>query len=200
MTVAPEHPIPPALRGGRRVRLTRRCEHALIVLGICLPVPLLAATGLSIPLPATVERLAAALVPWADAEALDENELLASGVSGSIVHVPDEEPADAATPSAAANPRSATLASLPSHPKGGSGGSDAKDDGEGSAGSGDSGGSGGSTSNGGEPTDPASPVQDTVDQVSETTQPVVDDVEGTVTDVVGQADDTVDGVLSGLGK
>src|SRR6185312_1818735 len=34
--------------------------------GICLPVPLLAATGLSVPLPNVVERLAAALVPWAE--------------------------------------------------------------------------------------------------------------------------------------
>ena len=44
----------------------RRLETIAIAIGICLPVPLLAATGLSVPLPNVVERIAAALVPWAE--------------------------------------------------------------------------------------------------------------------------------------
>ena len=43
----------------------------VVAAGICLPVPLLAATGLSVPLPNVVERIAAALVPWAEPVALD---------------------------------------------------------------------------------------------------------------------------------
>jgi hypothetical protein len=42
-----------------------RLETLVLAAGICLPVPLLAATGLSVPLPNVVERIAAALVPWA---------------------------------------------------------------------------------------------------------------------------------------
>src|SRR5918999_5542943 len=41
-------------------------ERVLVFLGVCLPVPVFAATGLSVPLPATVERMAAELVPFAD--------------------------------------------------------------------------------------------------------------------------------------
>jgi hypothetical protein len=41
-------------------------ERALVFLGVCLPVPVFAATGLSVPLPATVERMAAKLVPFGD--------------------------------------------------------------------------------------------------------------------------------------
>jgi len=39
-----------------------RWERIFAVLGVCLPVPLLALTGLSIPLPARVERIDAALI------------------------------------------------------------------------------------------------------------------------------------------
>lgn len=49
--------------GRTRVRLR---ERLLVFLGVCLPVPVFAATGLSVPLPATVERIAAELVPFAD--------------------------------------------------------------------------------------------------------------------------------------
>lgn len=59
----------------------------LIVLGICLPVPLLAATGLTIPLPATVERLAASLVPWVETAMVDSNGAL---LRGTIVLAPGE--------------------------------------------------------------------------------------------------------------
>jgi hypothetical protein len=46
-------------------------SRALAALAAALPVPLFAALGLSLPLPATVERLAAKLVPFADQSALD---------------------------------------------------------------------------------------------------------------------------------
>jgi hypothetical protein len=59
------------------------------VLGICLPVPLLAVTGLSIPLPASVERLAASLVPWAESSTVDASGP-ARGAGGSIIRTPDE--------------------------------------------------------------------------------------------------------------
>lgn len=65
-----------------------RFERIAIVVGVCLPVPLVAATGLSIPLPAVVERLAAALVPWAEAATLSQHSLASR--SGSIVFAPGE--------------------------------------------------------------------------------------------------------------
>ena len=79
MTAAPETmtvlPRGAYVSGGARA--LRHWERALIVLAVCLPVPVLAATGLSIPLPSTVERLAAALVPWADTASFEENEAAA---------------------------------------------------------------------------------------------------------------------------
>ena len=70
------------------VRSSARLERLVLALGLCLPVPLLAATGLSLPMPAVVERLAAALVPWAD----DATEALrpAAATTGSIVRAPGE--------------------------------------------------------------------------------------------------------------
>ena len=62
-----EHP-PIALRAPST---GRRLETIAIAIGICLPVPLLAATGLSVPLPNVVERIAAALVPWAEPVAVE---------------------------------------------------------------------------------------------------------------------------------
>jgi hypothetical protein len=50
-----------------RARSAGRLETLVVAAGICLPVPLLAVTGLSVPLPNVVERIAAALVPWAEA-------------------------------------------------------------------------------------------------------------------------------------
>jgi hypothetical protein len=47
-------------------------------------IPGLAATGLSLPLPSAVERIAAALVPWAEAATLSDQPL-AVGAAGSIV-------------------------------------------------------------------------------------------------------------------
>jgi hypothetical protein len=62
----------------------------LALLGVCLPVPMCAVSGLSLPLPATVERLVASLVPWADGVAMSANEALHAGAGGSIVADPDE--------------------------------------------------------------------------------------------------------------
>lgn len=195
--VAPGYPLSSAAR----VQLARRWELALIVIGLSLPIPLFAATGLSLPLPATVERLAAALVPWTNAAALEENQALATGARGSIVRAPGEPaPESPGTPSAAANPRSADAAGSPpagdgtrdpGTNTGGSGG------GTGSgSGSGTSGGSESPPPSGGDPTGPTAPVQGVVDQVGGATQPILDDLGDTVTGVT----DTVDGIVGGLGE
>jgi hypothetical protein len=57
----------------------------LALLGVCLPVPICAVSGLSLPLPAAVERIAASLVPWSDGIAMSANEALGIGARGSIV-------------------------------------------------------------------------------------------------------------------
>lgn len=196
MSLAPGYPIPSAAR----VQLARRWELALIVIGLSLPIPLFAATGLSLPLPATVERLAAALVPWTNAAALEENQALDAGARGAIVRAPGEPaPESPATPSAAANPRASYAAGSPPPLDG------TRDPGK------DSGGSGGGTGSesgsgtgdgsaapppGGDPPGPTTPVQGIVDQVGGATQPILDDVGDTVTGVT----DTVDGIVGGLGK
>src|SRR5918998_4327444 len=54
-------------------------ERVLVFLGVCLPVPVFAATGLSVPLPATVERMAAELVPFADAVPLGDTPVQTRG-------------------------------------------------------------------------------------------------------------------------
>jgi len=71
-------------------RTSVRWQRALALLGICLPVPICAASGLTLPLPATIERIAASLVPWADAGALSANEALRAGARGTILADPDE--------------------------------------------------------------------------------------------------------------
>jgi hypothetical protein len=207
-----------------RTRLVRHWERSLIVLGICLPIPLLAATGLSVPLPATVERIAAALVPWMDASAVTENDALLTGTSGEIIRSPSErsEPASP-TPAAVSNPRSAVDEAVASqsgngksdggrHNPGGAGGSEGSSgEGSGSGGSGGSSGSGGG-SGGGSPGaggGTTNPVGGAVDDVQGTVGTVVDDATGTVDDATGTVDDvvdstaveeTVDGLVSGLGK
>jgi len=60
------------------------------LLGVCLPVPICAVSGLSLPLPATVERIAASLVPWANGVAMSANEALRAGARGSIVAGSDD--------------------------------------------------------------------------------------------------------------
>jgi hypothetical protein len=66
-------------------RPSLRFQRAVAALAVCLPVPVCAASGLSLPLPTTVERVAAALVPWIDAVPMSANEALRPGVAGSIV-------------------------------------------------------------------------------------------------------------------
>jgi hypothetical protein len=197
MSVAPGYPLPSAAR----VQLARRWELALIVIGLSLPIPLFAATGLSLPLPATVERLAAALVPWTNAAALEENQALDTGARGSIVRAPGEPaPESPVTPSAAANPRAAGAADSPSA---GNGRHDpAKNTGGSGGGTGSGSGSGTGDGSeppppsGGDPTGPTAPVQGVVEQVGGATEPILDDVGDTVTGVT----DTVDGIVGGLGK
>jgi hypothetical protein len=197
MSVAPGYPLPSAAR----VQLARRWELALIVIGLSLPIPLFAATGLSLPLPATVERLAAALVPWTNAAALEENQALDTGARGSIVRAPGEPaPESPVTPSAAANPRAAGAADSPSA---GNGTHDpAKNTGGSGGGTGSGSGSGTGDGSeppppsGGDPTGPTAPVQGVVEQVGGATEPILDDVGDTVTGVT----ETVDGIVGGLGK
>ena len=70
--------------------MSGRLERIVLVLVVCVPVPALALSGLTIPLPSVVERAAAALVPWAETATLDSNELAASMTRGSIVAAADE--------------------------------------------------------------------------------------------------------------
>lgn len=62
-------------------------SRVLAALAVLLPVPLLAAAGLSLPLPATVERLAAKLVPFGKLSAA-----AAAATHGSIVLAAGEQP------------------------------------------------------------------------------------------------------------
>jgi hypothetical protein len=74
---------------GRAAAWRRRGERCLACIGVLVPVPLLAATGLSLPLPASVERIAAALVPFAEA-AVGADASVAR-VAGSIVRLGDAQ-------------------------------------------------------------------------------------------------------------
>ena len=66
-------------------------ERILLALGVCLPVPLLAATGLSLPLPGSVERLAASLVPFAEAATLSATDKAADAPRAAIVRTEAEK-------------------------------------------------------------------------------------------------------------
>ncbi len=59
--------------------------HVASFLGVVLAVPLFSVLGLSLPLPATVERIAAELVPFATAGTLVQPESRAPGARGAIV-------------------------------------------------------------------------------------------------------------------
>ena len=77
------------------VPLTRTSlRWTLALLAVCLPVPICAASGLSLPLPGTVERIAALLVPWTDGVVMSANEALRTGAAGSIVAQSDEATVD----------------------------------------------------------------------------------------------------------
>ena len=205
MSVAPETFSLRVHSARLRPRLSRRVEHLLVALGICLPVPVFAVTGLSVPLPTTVERLAAALVPWVNADATAE----AQPVAGEIVRAPRERPLgvspkpdspltnvrdEKATSRAGGETKSEEEAG-----EKGDGGKTAGVDGSGdssnSGGSKETGGtSGGSTggSDGGG-LDLGTPVQGVVDTVGETTDPVLGDVGGTGSNVGGAVDDVLQG-------
>jgi hypothetical protein len=93
-----------------RLALPARSRHALAILAVCLPVPLAAMTGLSLPLPAMVERLAAGLVPWIETAGVQANEALARGAVGSIGIVLDEVDLSTGEAEAAAAPRVVRMA------------------------------------------------------------------------------------------
>lgn len=83
MTAAIAHLTRPRLRASSRGRPV----HILTVLALVLPVPFCAALGLSLPLPATVARIAAKLVPFANSAVLDAKQEQFIGARGSIVRV-----------------------------------------------------------------------------------------------------------------
>jgi hypothetical protein len=82
--------IPPPLpnTSSQAARVNRFWERVMLALVVCVPVPALAFSGLSIPLPSVVERIAAALVPFAGAETIEDGTTLASG---RIVQAPGEK-------------------------------------------------------------------------------------------------------------
>lgn len=81
--------------------MNRFWERVLLAVVVCVPVPALALSGLNVPLPSVVERVAAALVPFATAATLEEDATLAAGT---IVHAPGGPKARVAHTSPATNP------------------------------------------------------------------------------------------------
>jgi hypothetical protein len=178
-----------------------RWERLLAVLGVCLPVPLLALTGLSIPLPAGVERIGAALVAWTDAS-VEGADPLGLGDRGSIVLAAGEdvllqaslgpEPDTARRVLAASAPTSGPATSgakdggTPS--KDGSGGSGGGSGGNGGGSGGNGGGSGGNgggsggNGGGGDPGDDPGLVEETVKKVTE--EPLVEEVDETLDELL----------------
>jgi hypothetical protein len=76
----------------------------MLALVVCVPIPALALSGLSVPLPSVVERVAAALVPFGGDAVFEDGAAVAAG---QIVHAPGaERRADA--PAARTAPRPAT--------------------------------------------------------------------------------------------
>jgi len=213
MTPASEIAIPPArvpgARASDRARVhDGRWERVLAVLGVCLPVPLLALTGLSIPLPAGVERLGAALVSWADASVGGANPL-GLGDRGSIVLASGERvlvQAPSGPEPDTARRVLASLAPLAGTAPGGAkdGGAPPKDEGGGSGG-GDGGNDGGSTPPdpaAGDPVDEPGFVEGTVKKVTE--EPLVEEVDKTLDELIPTGNDEpsggiLDDALSGLG-
>jgi hypothetical protein len=89
MTAATAHLERPSARAS----LHGGTARALAVLALVLPVPLCAALGLSLPLPASVARIAAKIVPFSNSDVLDANDERVLGAPGSIVRVVREPPA-----------------------------------------------------------------------------------------------------------
>jgi hypothetical protein len=181
-----------------------RWERLLAVLGVCLPVPLLALTGLSIPLPAGVERLGAALVSWADTS-VDATDPLGLGDRGSIVLASGERVLVQAPSGPEPDTARRALASLPlagTAPAGAKdGGAPPKDEGGGSGG-GNGGGSTPPDPGGGDPGDEPGVVEGTVKKVTE--EPLVEEVDKTLDELLPTGNDEssgsiLDDALSGLG-
>jgi hypothetical protein len=207
--------ISPDIHSSARTRadsLGARWERLLAVASICLPIPLLAATGLSIPLPSSVERIGAALVAWVD----EGPESAPLPASGDIVLTDARQTVPEPREQVGAEARAALAQLVAAPPAGSSAGSGSKS-GDGKAGGGiASGGSGeseGSSGSGGgdpapTPTNQPGLIGGTVGTVTKTTEPVVDTVEETVDDLgttVGELLPTEDllggdGPLGGLGK
>lgn len=193
----------------------------LIVLGICLPIPLFTATGLTIPLPASVERLAAALVPWVETAMVDSNGAL---LRGTITLAPGEHGESAVAHDVPAAVVSEHRSSTDGTPQGGGGvkvtkGTDADAEpqpvspGAGPAPTSDE--SAPAESNPGpspkpdpgeKSSDGPGPIQGTVDTVNQTVGSAVGTVDDTadevlspVTDVTDTLEGTVTGLLPGLG-
>jgi hypothetical protein len=77
-------------RPSLRASLGGGTTRVLTVLALVLPIPLCAALGLSLPLPATVTRIAAKLVPFANSAVLDTRGEQVLGARGSIVRYQGE--------------------------------------------------------------------------------------------------------------
>ena len=172
------------------------------MLGICLPVPLFAATGLTIPLPASVERLAASLAPWIETAAVDSNRSL---LRGTIVLAPGEQRESAALPAVIVSEhRSPTDGS----PQGDGGVKATNGTDAGSAPSPVGPGTAPAKTPDDSKTDPSTnpdpgtkdpggepgPVQGTVDTVGS----AVEEVEATAEEVLPPTDDLLDGTLTGI--
>jgi hypothetical protein len=206
MSTAPIDSVSPT--HARAESVGSRWERLLAVASVCLPIPLLAATGLSIPLPAGVERIGAALVSWADEEA-GASPL---GEAGTIVLADAEQAAPEGPGGAVLTIRRSTAAggatapdadaSQPAREGGGGGGTGGggNNDGGGSNGGGgnNGGGSGPPDPGGNDPGDDPGVIEGTVKEVTGTTKPVVDTVDKTVDEVGGTVDEvggTVDELL-----
>jgi hypothetical protein len=205
MSTAPRHAISPAFAHAQARERGHAWERILAVLIICLPIPLLAATGLSIPLPAGVERIGATLVAWADES--DGSSPL--GEAGAIVladaeqaapDLPDRAGVTLHRSVAAGGPQTGSTAPADG-PAGGAKPTKENDTGGGNGGGGNGGGGsgppdpGGGDPGGGDPGDDPGLVEGTVKEITETTEPVVDEVESTVDDVLPTND-----LLPDLGK
>jgi hypothetical protein len=59
--------------------MSRTWERVVLVLFVCVPIPALAFSGLSVPLPSVVERIAAALVPFGHEVTVEDGQALAAG-------------------------------------------------------------------------------------------------------------------------
>jgi hypothetical protein len=205
MTAASESLTCLASRGRARPtsglrHLLRRWERVLVVLAVCLPVPVLAATGLSIPLPTTVERLAAALVPWGNAANLEADESPTVGADGAIVLAPHElagiqagAQATALADATGGRSRAATTVVTGSGKEGSAEGGGT---GTGGGTDGTSSDPAGGGSGGGGSSDSSGAVQSVVNEAGPATQPVVDAVQDTVNDPAG----TVGGIVEDAGQ